>query len=175
MSLSKYIQRFRNDEEGVSTINFLILFPFLFLMFLAIFEAGWLATRWMMLERGLDIAAREVRVGNASALSHDARKKSVCEYSSILINCERDMILEVVAMDLNEAYPQNQANCRDRTGRIDPTISVSAGGRNEIMFVRACMIVDPFAPGGGLGLMLPKDDSGGFQMVSYTAFMNEPL
>ncbi|MEM8869134.1 MAG: TadE/TadG family type IV pilus assembly protein [Pseudomonadota bacterium] len=175
MRLAQQLSRFRRDEDGVSTINFLILFPFLFLLFLAVFEAGWLATRWMMLERGLDIAAREVRVGKASALTHDALKKSVCKHSSILVNCERDMILEVVEMDLSKSYPQNQANCADRTGTIDPTISFSSGGRNRIMFVRACMIVDPFAPGVGLGLMLPKDTSGGFQMVSYTAFMNEPL
>ncbi len=42
------------------------------------------------------------------------------------------------------------------------------------MFVRACMIVDPIFPGLGITLGLQRDNSGGLQMVTYTAFMNEP-
>ncbi|HUS55891.1 MAG TPA: pilus assembly protein, partial [Thermohalobaculum sp.] len=70
--------------------------------------------------------------------------------------------------------PQNQANCIDRTETILPTMAFSPGGRDRIMFVRACMIIDPIFPGLGITLGLTKDSSGGFQLVAYTAFMNEP-
>jgi hypothetical protein len=36
------------------------------------------------------------------------------------------------------------------------------------------MIIDPIFPGLGISLGLRRDRSGGFQMVAYTAFMNEP-
>ena len=42
------------------------------------------------------------------------------------------------------------------------------------MFVRACMITDPIFPGLGINLGLRKDKSGSYQLVTYTAFMNEP-
>jgi hypothetical protein len=107
-------------------------------------------------------------------MTHDSLKQRVCANTAILMNCERDLILEVVEYDASSAYPQNQANCIDRTGEIDPTITFNPGGRSRIMFVRACMIVDPMIPGLGITLGLQRDSSGGFQMVAYSAFMNEP-
>lgn len=175
MWLFRSARKFRQEEDGAATIEFVILFPFLIAIVLSIFEAGWLMTRSMMLERGLDIAARDLRLGRATALTHDGVKQLVCQHAKILDNCMRDLMIEVKDLDLNAAYPQNQANCIDRTGTIDPTIDFSPVGRNRITFIRACAVVDPFFPGLGLGLTLPKDSSGGYQMVEYTAFMSEPI
>jgi len=174
MKLKKLLARFWAREDGNATVEFVLVFPLLITIIFSMVEAGWLTTRQMMLERGLDIAARDLRLGRAPGLSHDGLKDLVCDHARVLMNCRRDLILEVVEMDVNAAYPQNQPNCIDRTGRIAPKITFDAGGRGDIMFVRACMIIDPIMPGLGLGLMLPKDDSGGFQMSTFTAFMNEP-
>lgn len=132
-------------------------------------------TRAMMLERGVDVAAREVRLGLDPTMTHEKLKYVVCKYSRILMNCNRDLVLELVEMDLTKDYPQNDPNCIDRTGAIDPVIDFTPGGRERIMFIRACMVIDPIVPGMGLGLTLPKDASGGFQLISYAAFMNEPV
>jgi hypothetical protein len=168
------IDNFLADQSGNATIEFVIVFPVLMFFFMMVFETGFIATRSVLLERGLDIATRDLRLGTDSTIDHEILKKRVCENSSILVNCERDLILEVVELDLNSAYPQNQANCIDRTEEIDPTITFNPGGRNRIMFVRACMIIDPIFPGLGITIGLKKDKSGGFQLVAYTAFMNEP-
>lgn len=163
------------DEAGNATVNFVIIFPFFIALVFSVFEAGWLMTRAMMLERGVDIAARAVRLGLDPTLTHEDLKDVVCEHSMILMNCDRDLVLELVEMDLDKDYPQNDPNCTDRTGAIEPVISFTPGGRERIMFIRACMVIDPIMPGMGLGLTLPKDSSGGFQLVSYAAFMNEPV
>lgn len=168
-------RRFRKDEEGVSTANFVVLFSLMISVFFGFFEAGWLMTRWVMLDRGVDAAVREVRLGYSSGMTHDQLRGVVCEHSDILRNCTRDLILEVVPMNIASSYPQNQANCTDRTGAINPVISFDPGAADEVMFIRACMVIDPIFPGLEIGLMLPKDSSGGFQMVSYTAFLNEPI
>jgi len=168
------IDNFLADQSGNATIEFVMVFPVLMFFFMMVFETGFIATRSVLLERGLDIATRNLRLGTDSTIDYEIFKKRVCENSSILVNCERDLILEVVELDLNSAYPQNQANCIDRTEEIDPTITFNPGGRNRIMFVRACMIIDPIFPGLGITLGLKKDKSGGFQLVAYTAFMNEP-
>ncbi len=168
------MRSFIEDQSGNATIEFVMVFPFLMFFVMMVFETGFIATRSVLLERGLDIAARGLRLGTDPTIDHEKLKKLVCENSNILANCERDLILEVVELDINSAYPQNQANCIDRTEEIEPTITFDPGGRNRIMFVRACMIIDPIFPGLGISLGLPKDSSGGFQLVTYTAFMNEP-
>ena len=165
---------FLADDGGNATMEFVVVFPFVMWFVMTTFETGLIATRMVLFERGLDIATRDLRLGTDPNPTHAALKQKVCENSTILSNCERDLILEVVELDLNSAYPQNQANCIDRTEEIEPTITFNPGGRNRIMFVRACMVVDPIFPGLGITLGLQRDQTGGLQMVTYTAFMNEP-
>ncbi len=169
------ISNFITDQKGTATIEFVIIFPVLMWFVMMTFETGFITTRIVLLERGLDIATRDLRLGTDPSIDHESLKQAVCDSSAILVNCERDLILEVVELDINSAYPQNEANCIDRTEEIAPTITFNPGGRNTIMFVRACMIIDPIFPGLGITLGLKKDVSGGYQMVSYTAFMNEPV
>ena len=170
------LRRYKDEDEGSATVEFVLVFSFLIVFVFAFFELGWLMSRQMMLDRGIDIAMRDVRLGRPNAALHDTLRDKICEHSKILKNCRNDLVVELVRMDISSSYPRNEPNCRDRTDYgINPVISYTPGGREEIMFVRACMIIDPIFPGMGIGLQLPKDTSGGFQMVSYSAFMNEPL
>ena len=168
------LHRFARNETGSTSTEFVIVFPVIMWFVLTIFETGFIATRMVMLEHGMDMAARDIRLGSPTVTTHDGLKQTICDHSQILINCERDLLVEVVEMDLNSAYPQNQPNCIDRTGEIEPVITFNAAERSKIMFVRACMIIDPLFPGHGITLGLPPDNTGGFQLVAYTAFKNEP-
>ncbi|MEM6944412.1 MAG: hypothetical protein AAF565_11745, partial [Pseudomonadota bacterium] len=54
--------------------------------------------------------------------------------------------------------------------------SSKSGDRDEIIFVRACVLVDFLLPGGGIGFLLAKSSpETGYSVVSYSAFMNEPV
>ena len=172
--MSRKLGCFIEDQAGNATIEFVMVFPVRMWCVMMVFETGFIVTRSVLLERGLDIAARDLRLGTDPTIDHDKLKKMVCDNSAILDHCDRDLILEAVELDLASAYPQNQANCIDRTEEIAPTITFKTGGRNRIMFVRACMVIDPIFPGLGITLGLQKDKSGGFQMIAYTTFMNEP-
>ena len=51
----------------------------------------------------------------------------------------------------------------------------STGGSSQIMFVRVCLVVNPLFPGVPYLSQLPKESlSGGYAIVSQTAFLNEP-
>jgi hypothetical protein len=50
----------------------------------------------------------------------------------------------------------------------------STGADNELMMVRACMIIDRILPFSGFGLNLTRDDSGGLHMMAASVFVNEP-
>lgn len=169
---------FRCDQRGSASVEFAISFPLIFAVLFALFESGWIMTRTMMLERGLDMASRNLRVGAITTVSHEGLKAEICKHSTILANCSRDLVLELTPKtDATANYPKNQPNCKDRTEAIAPVITFSPTTANddpEIMFIRACIIIDPIFPGIGIGLGLPKDATGGYQLVSYTAFVNEP-
>ncbi|MEM1275282.1 MAG: TadE/TadG family type IV pilus assembly protein [Pseudomonadota bacterium] len=169
-------RQYLTNEDGNASIEFVILFPFFMFLFMSIVEMGFLTTRAVLLERGLDMAARDVRLDLIQDLDHEKLKNRICELSTILVYCLDDMFLELKVFDKNDPYPQNAPSCQDRTARgsIDPKTEFNPGGRSEIMFIRACLVVDPLVPGLGIGLLLPRDASGGYQLVSYTAFVNEP-
>ncbi len=168
------LRSFRDDREGTATIEFVLIAPMLFGIMLSVFESGWLMTKYMMLDRGLDMAIRDVRLVKNPGITHDQLKQSICDYAALIKDCDTTLVLELVEVDFNTAYPGNQVNCYDRTGIINPVIDFTAGGYEKIMFVRACVITDTIFPGIGLGVQLQKDASGGFHMVSYSAFMSEP-
>jgi len=70
--------------------------------------------------------------------------------------------------------PPRQASCIDRNETIQPVVKYENGLQNEMMMIRFCAVIDPLFPSFGLGYTMPKDASGGYRLVSMTAFVNEP-
>ena len=174
ISIRDRIAAFARDNGGNATLEFIVLTPFLFYMIFSIAEAGVLMTRTVMLDRGVDIAIRDLRLGLTPGITHDGLKDKICEQAFLLGGCDTGLLLELVTVADAASFPAGETNCIDRTGEVAPTISFTPGARSEIMFVRACVVVDPIFPGIGLAAMLPADASGGHAIVVQTAFMNEP-
>jgi len=172
--LQTRLTTFWRDSSGNATMEFVILFPVLIYMLFSIAEAGVLMTRTVMLDRGLNIAIRDLRLGLTLGVTHDDIKQQICDAAFLLGACEDVVLLELSTLTDITSFPTGGANCIDRTEEIEPIISFTPGARSEIMFVRACLVVDPFFPGIGLGAMLPVDASGGYAIVVQSAFMNEP-
>lgn len=173
-SIRSRVAAIAHDTGGNATLEFVVLAPFLFYMIFSIAEAGVLMTRTVMLDRGVDIAIRDLRLGLTPGITHDGLKQKICENAFLLGGCNDGLLLELVTVAGAASFPAGETNCIDRTGTVDPTINFTPGARSEIMFVRACVIVDPIFPGIGLAAMLPSDASGGHAIVVQTAFMNEP-
>ncbi|MEO1551415.1 MAG: TadE/TadG family type IV pilus assembly protein [Pseudomonadota bacterium] len=168
------VRRYLSDEGGAATVEFVIIAPLFFAIVFSTFEAGWLMTKSMMLDRGLDMAVRDLRVDLINPATKQNIKKAICDYSKILDNCETQIVLEMVNINNINDYPATNAQCYDRVNTVEPVTGFVVGGRSTTMFIRACVVVDPIFPFLGLGLEMPKDPSGGIRMVSYSAFVNEP-
>lgn len=167
--------RFKKDEAGTSTVEFVLVFPLFIALLMGGYEIGLLMTRQVMLERGMDIAVRDLRLGRMVDPTHAKLKTAICNAASILPDCESTMLLELTPVSTATwTMPSVTANCVDRTGTLDPVISFNSGLENELMLVRACFVVDPIFPGTGLGAKLPVDSSGGYRMVVTSSFVNEP-
>ncbi|WP_165690759.1 hypothetical protein [Consotaella salsifontis] len=103
-----------------------------------------------------------------------ASKKEICDEARILLDCEGSLLVELIPVDTPSDFPDDNAKCVDRGTKISPTISFDAGARAEVVFLRACIVVDPFTPLIGFAATLPKDSTGGTFLVATSAFMNEP-
>ncbi len=189
MQLMSVLRKKRKSEEGGSTVEFVIVFPVFIAIVLSMFESGWLMTKYMMLDRGVDMAVRDLKLGIMINPTPEELRTQICEYSAIFNNCEQEMFLElrqytVIAGDAN--YPHRQPACynRNETAELQPVMTIAGSTRGEIVFLRACMLVNPIFPGLGLGAWLPKAEldedaiaagvRSGHQMVSYGVFLNEP-
>ncbi len=133
-----------------------------------------MTTRQMMLERGVNLTIRDLRLGKIENPTHDGLKGLICQRATILRDCVANINMELVPMSLSGGLPQTSTQCVDRTGVIAPVESFSAGINEDIMFVRVCVVVDPLMPGMGIGAGLNLLDGGGFAMVASSAFKREP-
>ncbi|MBD3625540.1 MAG: pilus assembly protein [Rhodobacteraceae bacterium] len=174
--MRKLLRRFLGDRHAAATIEFVIIFPAVIAIVFSVIESGFLMTRYMMLDRGVDLTVRDLRLGRIPApVDHDAVRGRICTYARILPDCDTTLIVEVVPQTSAPAnFPDTAVQCLDRSAPNAPVMNPDDGARGDVIYIRACALVDPIMPGLGLGLMLPKDATGAHRMVSYTAFKNEP-
>ena len=165
---------FRGDERGNTTIEFVIIAPLLFATVFSVFESGWLMTKYMMLDRGLDLAVRDVRLGKTPMPTQITLRNQTCTYARIFKNCQSSLVIEMTAINSIADLPATRAPCVNRAVATPPVAPFSTGARSQMVYVRACAVVDFIFPAMGLGLQLPKDGTGGFSLVTAGAFVNEP-
>lgn len=171
------LRRFGRDEDGAtSTIEFVVIFPVFMLMFLSMFEVGMLMTRTVMLDRGLNIAIRDARLSNGSEVTHDDFRNAICNAAWIFKTCDTDMVVEMTVLtgDDFSNIPTSNVPCVDRANNVTPTTNYTVGGSNDLVFLRACIVVNPWFPFTGFAANLSVDPSGGFAIRSEDAFAVEP-
>ncbi len=177
------IRRFRSllgrtarEEDGNATIEFVLLFPiYLSFMILSI-ELGFITMRHTMIERGMDIAVRELRLGTGTAPQHDEIKDIICDNALVVLDCENSLRLEMEPANLFVFNSlDTEADCTDKEEEAKPVRSFTPGQQNQLMLLRACYKYDPLFPDEFLGSSLSTDASGQASIISMTAFVQEPI
>ena len=169
-----FFGRFRRDEDGVVTFEFVFLIPIYIMMLLAAFETAMLMTRQVLLDRGMDMAVRIVRLNTANPPTYDQLKTMICQGSGLIANCEDSLNLEMWRQDPRgtmtfDSYP----DCLDRSLDVQPASTYGTGDQDEIMFLRACVSYKPFFPTATMGTAL-KDAAGEYNLVSTNLYVTEP-
>ena len=173
--LGRRLRRLARREDGASTVAFALIFPVVIGLIFATLEVGLFMTRQVMLERGVDLALRDLRLGAVEDPSQEKLRSAICERTVIIRDCEQVLLLELRPVDTSSwAGLTDPVACIERAEEITPVTQFVAGQQNELMLVRACAIIDPILPGGTMALAMPRDPSGGFRMVASSAFVNEP-
>ena len=172
-----HLRSFRRSEEGQAAIEFVVMTPLLFTIFMTAMELGIYSMRQMWLDRGLDIAVREVRLNTASIPSHDALKETICVNAGFLPDCRDSLKLEMIRVDPRGFTSLDaEVDCVDRSEPIESQEDPNyiTGQEHDLMMLRACVKFNPMFPTTGLGFQFAKDGAGQASMVAMSAFVQEP-
>ncbi len=187
-NISAVWRRFAADDRGTTSLEFVIIFPVFFSFFLMTFETGIISLRHVMLERGVDIAVRDVRIGAQTSPTRDTFRERICDAALIIEDCENQMEIELLARDPHLwADVPNEVQCIDRGDMTVDNSQIDNLANNQLMFIRACVRIDPFFPisnigrtrVASIGQTIVDNNSGGaaagsHALVSMSAFVVEP-
>ncbi len=170
------LMRFARAERGSATIEFVVVVPVIFTIFMSSFEVGLIMTRQAMLDRAVDMTVRAVRLSaSASKITHTQLRNRICDYAGILPDCRKALKVELTRISTSVwNLPKPKADCIDRTTTVNPVTRFVTARASDIIFLRACYVADPLFPLTGLATALPKDASGGYHLISTAIFATEP-
>lgn len=170
-----FLRRFRKDEDGQAVVEFVLGVPIMFFLFFSSVEMSVYAMRQNWLDRGLDMAVRDIRLDTGGGLTHDDVKSRICTYAGALPNCETFLRLEMNPINASSfAGFGGDADCVDRSLPVTPSVNFVHGGNHQLMLMRACYTFKPVFPGAGQGRSFTKDSEGRVMMTSMSAFVQEP-
>lgn len=176
-TLISRLSRFKREEDGQMLIEFALVIPLIFTIFMTSVELGIYQVRQIFLDRGVDMTVRLVRLNTGEDYTHADLKTLICNFSGFLDNCDDQLKLEMTPVDIrNFAGFAESADCTDASQPVQPNRTFQQGIQNQMMLLRACYKFDPVFATSGLGFEFATkgDDAGMAKMVSVTAFVQEP-
>ena len=173
--LSSFLRQFGRREDGQMLIEFALAVPLVFTLFMTSVEMGIYQVRGMFLDRGLDIAVRDIRLGTGQNISHQTIKQTVCDNAGFLPDCEDTLRLEMSLTKMRgfTSFGTN-ADCVDTSLPVKPLRQWVHGSEHQLMMLRACYMFKPVFPSTGLGKEFAKDGSGRAKLIAYSGFVQEP-
>ena len=181
LRLRDLLRRFHANEDGVVTVEFVIIFPVFMTFFLMTYESGMISLRHFALERAVDVVVRDVRIGAIPNPTRNTLLANICDVARLLPDCENQLQLEMIRRDLrNWVDVPDTVQCIDRGAEVQPVVEFTSGGNNELIFLRACVRLDPVLPTSLLGRTIVDANAnsaagGSYALVSTTAFVVEPF
>lgn len=174
--LKNRLRRFRKEDDGaIIALEFMIMAPLIFSAFFMGVEMGLYSIRQMLLDRGLEVTTREVRLNTDMYFEHDDLKRAICQNAGNLPGCMDNLRLEMVPTN-PRAFTGLPAtvDCVDTSQPVTPVRGWALGKQHDLMILRACYKFKPIFPTTGLGASFSKDGNGEVAMSTISAFVQEP-
>lgn len=174
---TRALGHFRREEKGQMIVEFALVIPLVFTIFLTSVEMGIYSMRQMFLDRGMDMAVRNVRLNTGANYSHAQVKTMICSFAGFIDNCNEQLQLEMRPVDLRAFQTLDWApDCSDASQPVQPVRTFVSGAQHEMMLLRACYKFEPIFPTSGLGYEFAThaDGAGMAKMLSISAFVQEP-
>lgn len=176
------LRHFFSDESGTGPIEFVFVFPIVFLVFTASFESSMFMARYVMFDRAVDQVVRQIRLGNLRNVTHQTLKREICEEGMMIGSvqtCVNDM--KIWMQPVNTATFRMDAppkNCVDRSQPLNldnpPPNEFAYGTDNDIMLLRICLKEQPMFPTTLVSLNMASEPDGTYALIVTSVFVNEP-
>ena len=172
--------RFSRDRSGVTAIEFALIGPIHIALLLSMMETGLILTKVALLDLGVSQASKSIYIGAATngSVSRDDIKRSVCDYvDRVQPDCFSNLIIELTEISDFDEPPSPDVQCQEvgSDEDIEPTVTYNPGSTSSVVYLRVCLTTNIVFPGIGAGLHMTKTDTGKYEIVTATAFMNEPF
>lgn len=187
--LPKRLRRFRRNENGMATIEFVFWFPIFIMTTYFGVEIGIVAYNHAHLERALDETIQDVRMNridqydssDGAQWTHTLLKQIICDKALALPNCFENIALEMTSVDpfaSNNAILQGTLSpyCADTPEEVrglDDQI-FTTGSSNELMILRACVEIKPLFVGSLWNQVVSDHPEGQYELHATTVFVHEP-
>lgn len=174
--LLRSFRRFARRDDGSATVEFVIAVPLVLTFLFSAIDFGAVMLRQVFLDRSVDIAVRQVRLGAIDANGHQQLRQMICDGTILMPDCINTISIEMRPVDTQTWIGlEGPAQCVNREEDIQPILEFDPGaGGQELMLLRVCVAVDPFIGGTAMVMGMPRDASGAYHAVSVSAFANEP-
>jgi Flp pilus assembly protein TadG len=171
----RVLRRFRQQQDGASTIDVVIVVPVVLALLFTAIDFGVVMLRQVFLDRSLDLAVRQVRLGNVPQNGLEGLRQQICNGSFVTPNCVAVTTIEMRPINPDTMFGlSDPAMCLNRAEQIAPVLEFNPGSANELMLIRVCMAADPFLWLTGFVYGMAGHPSGGYALVARAAFANEP-
>ena len=172
--------RFARDRRGVAAIEFALIGPLHIALLLSMMETGLIFTKVSLLDLGISEASKSIYIGAATngVVTRDDIKRTVCKYvDNVQSDCFSNLIVELTEISDFDDPPSSDVQCQEvgSDEDIEPTVTYNPGSTSSVVYLRVCLTTEVMFPGIGAGLHMHKTDTGKFEIVTATAFMNEPF
>jgi Flp pilus assembly protein TadG len=98
-SLRYHIRQFARRDDATATMEFVITFPIIMILFIAVFETSMIMTRQVMMERTLDQAVRILRLANGLTVNAADIRTAICDNTSLLPDCDTLLTIDLREID----------------------------------------------------------------------------
>lgn len=173
--LNAALSRFRNDESGSASIEFVLYFTVMFVILATSVEIANINLRHAMLERGVDVAVRDIRLNTGSVPTYQEVRSKICEEANILEECESNLMLEMKQVDPESFVSLSEVpDCINAEQEPRPVRQFQPGQDNDLMLIRACLRYKPILPTAPFAKGFDTDEDGYAKLIVRSAFVQEP-
>jgi hypothetical protein len=176
MRMSKLFRRYKREEDGTSTVEFVILVPLLFSIFVATLEIGMMMSRWSGIDRAADMVIRSLRLGQYVNPDAEMLRREICDRVFLIENCFENTAVDIREIDrATFLMPDEDEPCVTRDDEvIQPVTQIVPGQQNDLMLIRVCVTVDAIFPTSSTALPIQLDAKGGYALSIASVYVNEP-
>jgi hypothetical protein len=176
MRMLNPIRRFKQGEDGTSTVEFVILVPLLFTIFIATLEIGMMMSRWSSIDRASDMVIRSLRLGQYENPNAELLRREICDRVFLIENCFENTAVDIREIDrATFIMPDEDEPCVTRDDEIiQPVTEIVPGQQNDLMLIRICVTVDAIFPTSQYALPIELDAQGGYALSVASVYVNEP-